>query len=370
MGSSASRPPRSRDDLGGLSTGDDVASLFGEHARGKTVIITGGSSGLGFETARVLALHGAHVVIATLPSLVEDGVSALRAAVEASKGPHNGPHTAAAECSCEGLAVDLSDLSHIRKVTDAYVSSGRPLHVLINNAGLMACPLRASIDGYEMQFATNFLGAFAFTRGLLPALKRTAKEAQTAAQAAGQHCYCRVINMSSASHSTMTPPSGLHWETLGHPIDALAEQYNPWEAYAMSKLALILFAAELNARSEEEGWGIQAVSLHPGAILGTSLYRYAHVTQQLQLMLTFPRLWHFILFAERPVTKTIPQGVATTITVALDPEIKGGGYYSNCRLVPPGGPYYTPLAQDRDARRRLWDIAEQLTAEGAKAMKR
>jgi NAD(P)-dependent dehydrogenase (short-subunit alcohol dehydrogenase family) len=324
--------------LGSTSTGDDAVAVLGEGARGLTMLVTGASSGLGFETARVLASAGATIIVAVLPDLLADTLARLRAAVPAA--------------SFDGLPLDLADLASVRAAAAAFCASARPLHVLINNAGVMATPLRASADGYELQFAVNYLGHFAFTTALLPALRASAP--------------ARVICISSAAHALLTPAAGLRWDTLGWHATRLAAVYEPWEAYGMSKLCAVLHAAELQRRADAGGWGITTASIHPGAILWTDLKRHVGLLTLLR-MLTHAKLWHFVLFSPRPLTKSVAQGVATAVVAALQPAPPPGAYWAECAPLPATDRYVHPLAHDPGAGARLWEVSERLTAPGAQA---
>jgi NAD(P)-dependent dehydrogenase (short-subunit alcohol dehydrogenase family) len=195
-------------------------------------------------------------------------------------------------------------------------------------------------------------GHFAFTQCLLPALRASAPS--------------RVVNVSSAAHCLLTPPSGLRWETLDQHASCLTASYEPWEAYGMSKLALVLHAAEFQRRSDAGGWGVSAAALHPGAILGTGLKRYVGLGTALRMM-SHPALWSFTLFSERPITKTTAQGVATAVFAALDPAFAPGGYYANCAPQPPDYKYLSPLVRDPAVGARLWEASERLAAPGTEA---
>lgn len=329
--------------LTGSSTGDDVAAVLGGAAKGKTVVITGPVTGLGFETARVLAAAGSRIVGMALPALCVECGNSLRAAVP--------------DAEISVMPLDLADLDSVRQCAAQYVASGRPIDILICNAGVMSLPRATpSKQGYELQWAVNALGHHALVMGLLPALRATAS--------------ARVIYVSSAAHALLTPPTGLRFDLLSLHADDPSWQavYDPWECYAMSKLACAVQAAELQRRSDAGGWGITAASLHPGAILGTQLKRHVNLSV-LARMLRFPRLWHFVLWSDRPLTKSIAQGVATTIFAALTPDLQPAGYYSDCRLVEQGNRYLSPFLQDATFGAKLWDILARLTVPGITAVR-
>jgi NAD(P)-dependent dehydrogenase (short-subunit alcohol dehydrogenase family) len=357
MGSSTSKtssspplllPTSSTSSLSGSSTGDDVVAVLGAHARGRSVLVTGAASGLGLETARVLLCAGADVTIAVLPHLMDESVASLQHAVAAAAAAA----AAAPPGTLTALPLDLASLDSVRACAESYAASGRPLDILINNAGVMAVPLLASADGHELQFAVNYLGHFLLTQLLLPLLSASSS--------------ARVVNISSAAHVLLTPPEGLPWALLGRHADAQRPTYHPWVGYGQSKLCLVLHTAELQRRSDEAGWGVTACAVHPGAVLWTGLKRHVGLRTVAQ-MCSFPSLWRFTAFSERPVTKSIAQGVATALTAALDPAARPGGYYANCSPVPQGYRYISRLVEDREACARLWALSEELTEKGAKA---
>jgi NAD(P)-dependent dehydrogenase (short-subunit alcohol dehydrogenase family) len=293
-------------------TASEVVS--GRDLTGMNVIVTGGTSGLGAETARVLAAAGARVVTAG-----------------------RGRGTAEPPASAEFEELDLASLASV----DAFVRRwNRPLHLLINNAGVMRTPLGRTADGFELQFGTNHLGHFALTTGLLPAL-RDAGEA-------------RVVVLSSRGHRR----SDVDFDDPNY----LSRRYDPWAAYGQSKTANCLFAVGLTQR------GMPANAVAPGSI-------------QTNLMRHMPREE----LAERgwldsagnrvngpgPEWKTVEQGAATTVWAAVAPELQGvgGKYLDNCAIAEPWtGPgevafgFYAPYALDPDHAERLWVLSEKLTA--------
>jgi hypothetical protein len=165
----------------------------------------------------------------------------------------------------------------------------------------------------------------------------------------------------------MTPPEGLRWDSLGWAAGRLSGTYDPWEGYGCSKLANIAHAAELQRRSEANNWGITSASVYPGAILGTGLSHFVTIGTGVRLMVAYPRLWRFMLSSPRPLTKTVRQGVATTVAAALLPSLTPGAYYSDCAPVPPGNAFLSPLGHDPAFGSRLWEVAQTLTRPGAKA---
>jgi NAD(P)-dependent dehydrogenase (short-subunit alcohol dehydrogenase family) len=221
-------------------------------------------------------------------------------------------------------------------------ATGKPLHILVLNAGVMATPLTRTVDGFELQFAVNYLGHFAFTAGLLPSLR----EAGTA----------RVISLSSRAHRRsdvdFDDPSYRH------------RPYDPWEAYGQSKTACALLAVALTARYN--GYGITANAVMPGGIK-TRLQRHMEGEEIAARGwdVALPRGW-----------KTPEQGAATTIWAAVAPELEGTGgkYLDNCAVatawtqdgeLPEGR--YLPYAMDPDHADRLWALSERLAGDAGLA---
>lgn len=313
---------------GAASTASDVVA--GIDLAGKTAVITGGHSGTGRETTRALRHAGADVIV-----LARDRASAV-----ASLG--------AVDAQVE--AMDLCDPASIESFSAAFVAAGRPLHLLVNSAGVAGLPLTRDARGFEMHFATNHLGHVQLTTALLPALRRAGES--------------RVVTVSAWAHSRA-------------PFDFEDPQfertaYQPAVAYARSKTANILMTVELDRR--ERGNGVRALSLHPGSIVGTGLNRDVP-PQALRAM-------GLVDDAGRPVIdpesskKTPEQGAATSVWCATSPALAGAGgvYCQDCdvaRLVtkpvidnPVGSRPLgvAPHAVDRDAAERLWALSERLLA--------
>jgi NAD(P)-dependent dehydrogenase (short-subunit alcohol dehydrogenase family) len=307
--------------------------MVGINLSDKTAIVTGGYSGLGLETARVLRLAGARVIVPA------------RDVTRAAK--------ALAGIDVETWPMDLLDPVSIDAFADRFIASEKALHILVNSAGVMAVPeLTRDARGYEVQFATNHLGHFQLTTRLLPALRR-AKGA-------------RVVSVSSLGHRySPVVFDDLHFEH---------RPYDPWLAYGQSKTANILFALALDVREKKEG--IHAFSLHPGSIAETNLGK--HIPQS-QLIA------QGILDAQgQPIRdparqlKTIGQGAATQVWCATSPQLDGmGGLY--CENVEVAGPMQEqsakttmgdstrrtgvmPYAVDSVAAERLWEVSEKLVS--------
>ena len=295
--------------FGFSSTATEV--INGIDLTGHRVIVTGGASGIGIETARALAGAGADVTIA-----VRDVDAGNRTAAEIGSG-------------VRVAYLDLTDRSSI----DHFVSSwSGPLHVLVNNAGVMAAPLTRTPQGWELQFATNHLGHFALTTGLHAALAK--------AQGA------RVVSVSSAAHLRGSVDFGdIHFEH---------REYDRWVAYGQSKTANILFAVEAAKRWANDG--IVVNSLMPGAI-PTNLQR--HVSPEDLARLRGPNAVPF---------KNVEQGAATSVLLAASPIVAGvtGKYFEDCNEalpVEPGVPGgVAAYALDGANAERLWDVTVEMLA--------
>ena len=289
--------------FGKSSTAEEVTA--GIDLTGKLALVTGVNSGIGFETMRVLALRGAHVI----------GTARTLAKAEAACGQVSGKLTP--------LACELESQDSIRACAREVDRLGRPLDICIANAGIMALPKRELVNGVEKQFATNHLGHFLLVNLLRPRID--------AAEGA------RVVIVSSAAH-LQAPAAGIEFDDL-----AAERSYGAWRAYGQSKLANVLFAKALARRL---GSTRSANALHPG-VIGTNLGRNMN-----------PLLSAVLGLVMRPFGKTIPQGAATSCYVATRPELNGvtGKYFSDCAVKDP-----SRLAQDDALAERLWEVSEKLT---------
>lgn len=300
--------------FGSASTAEQVTD--GIDATNLTAIITGGASGIGLETARVLALRKAHVVIAARNTA---------AANEAKQLILKEDDTARVDI----LKLDLSSIASIKDFAHNFIALNLPLNILINNAGIMFCPYQVSEDGIEMQFATNHIGHFLLTNLLLDTMKRTAKETGIEG---------RIVNLSSIAHQ-YTYKGGIRFQKIND-----RASYSDKKAYGQSKLANILHANELSRRFQEEGLNITANSVHPGLIM-TNLFKHSAVVMRILKFCSF-FLW-----------KNVPQGAATTCYVALHPNLKGvtGKYFLDCNEMPPSA-----LARDETLAKKLWDFSNKM----------
>lgn len=263
------------------STTDEV--IKGIDLKGKIAIVTGGHTGIGLETTRTLAAAGAIVLVAA------------RDLEKAKKNLLGIP-------GVEIGHLDNMEPASIDSFAEQFIKSGRPLHLLINNAGIMWVPFRKDKRGYESQLVTNYLGQFHLTARLWPALKH----------ANG----ARVVNVSSLGHHMAS-------FNFDDPNFELSE-YETLQAYGQSKTASNLFAVELDKRAS--AYGVRAYSVHPGSIAGTELAREAPVElfQQMGFLDEKGELRPEVLAG----LKTIPQGAATTVWAATSPALNSiGGVY-------------------------------------------
>jgi NAD(P)-dependent dehydrogenase (short-subunit alcohol dehydrogenase family) len=302
------------------STAAEVVNGIDLH--GRRALVTGGAGGIGLETVRALAGAGAETVIAARN---------VKAAADVAEEIR----TATGNRRITVVPLDLMDRASVDQLAAEFTG---PLHILINNAGVMAVPeLRHSPEGHEMQFATNHLGHFRLTLGLLPALR-----------AAGG---ARVASVSSRAH--------LNSPVVFEDIDFERRSYDPALAYAQSKTANVLFAVGASARWSDDGIVVNA--LHPGAIADSNLMRYYDQATQDALR-----------NSGRYTFKTPEQGAATSVFVATSPLLDGvaGRYFENCQEADPDNPAaagtdaagVAAYALDSVAADRLWTISEAMMA--------
>jgi NAD(P)-dependent dehydrogenase (short-subunit alcohol dehydrogenase family) len=297
----------------------------GQNLSGRTVIVTGGATGIGVETARALAEAGAEVVLAVRN--LEAG-----AATAADIG--------------HGVTVEHLDLSSLDSIRAFATRWGeRPLHVLINNAGVMACPQSYTADGLEMQIGTNHFGHFLLSVLLLPALKAASTPERRS----------RVVTLSSIGHLR----SGIHFDDPNY----RTRPYDKWEAYGQSKSANALFAVGWQAR---HGDAVTANSVMPGGIM-TPLQRHLPYEEQVAMG------W---IDAEtgkvRDGFKTPAQGASTSVWAAIGPELEGvgGRYLENLAEAPPYDPAVRFVgvrydhALDPQQADRLWALSAETVGAG------
>ena len=285
---------------------------------GRLVLVTGATSGIGLEAAAQLAGRGAEVLLL--------GRNAARgeAALATIRGRH--PNT-----SVKFGLVDMASLASIRVFADRFLAGGPAIDVLVNNAGVMAIPRRTlTPEGFEMQFGTNYLGHFALTGLLMPALLRSVSP--------------RVVTVASLAHRS----AQLDFDDLQS-----ARRYDPLVAYRRSKLANLMFALELHRRAAAAGARLRSIAVHPGLAMTGILSRAGSMAR-----LMMGTLGHL-------VTQSAARGALPTLYGATSPEAVSGGYYG------PDGPgemwghpapaRIAPQAADPNAAARLWSVSEELT---------
>jgi NAD(P)-dependent dehydrogenase (short-subunit alcohol dehydrogenase family) len=279
---------------------------------GRTAVVTGANSGIGWETARALAAKGARVVLACRSEEKgRDAERRLRAALPD------------ADVGFEPL--DLGSLASVRRFAEKLSAGEARLDLLVNNAGVMMPPYGKTADGFETQLGTNHLGHFALTGLLLDRLRR--------APAA------RVVNVSSLAH---------FWGSIGFDDLQSERSYNPTRAYGQSKLANLLFTRELQRRFEAARIDALSAAAHPGSTR-TELQRHSGMMHAI-----------VAVFSQTP-----PEGALPTLHAATAPGVRGGDYFgpsgfAGC-LGPPGPARSSPRSKDAAAGLRLWNASEQLT---------
>lgn len=310
--------------FGARTTARDA--IGGADLTGKVAIVTGGYSGLGLETTRVLAEAGAVVVV-----------------------PARDPAKARAALSgiprVEHETLDLLDPASIASFARRFVASNRPLHILVNNAGIATNPLTRDARGYESQFSANHLGHFQLTAQLLPALQK----------AGG----ARVVNTSSRGHSF----SAIDFDDPNFE----RRPYDKMLAYGQSKTANALFAVELDRRGEAHG--IRAFAVHPGRILSTDLVRYLTPEERVATLRAAGLLDENGNEVKDVNGKNIEQGAATITWCAANTQLNGMGgvYCADCDIshaVPGDSTDHAgvrPWAIDTEQAKRLWAMSEDLT---------
>jgi NAD(P)-dependent dehydrogenase (short-subunit alcohol dehydrogenase family) len=301
--------------FGAESTADDV--LRGIDLSGKLALVTGGYSGIGLETTRALLRAGAQVVVpARRPASAREAVGD----------------------SVDVDELDLSDLASVQGFAERFLASGRAIDIVINSAGIMACPETRVGPGWEAQFATNHLGHYALVNRLWPAISPGG---------------ARVVAVSSAGHRR----SGIRWD------DVMFEHgYDKWAAYGQAKTANVLFAVQLDALASDAG--VRAFALHPGGII-TPLQRHLSKEEMVAA--------GWIDEEGNPLNpagfKTPEQGAATQVWAATSPQLDGlgGVYCQDCDIaeVAPDDQEFTggvrSYAVDPEQAARLWTLSAELT---------
>jgi NAD(P)-dependent dehydrogenase (short-subunit alcohol dehydrogenase family) len=309
-------------------TRDGGLTLSVPDLSGRLAVVTGANSGLGFGLARRLAGDGADVVMAVRNRAKgEAAIAEIRKTVPSAK------------LNIKNL--DLSSLESVAALGEEMTAEGRPIDILINNAGVMTPPRRQqTVDGFELQFGTNHLGHFALTSRLLPLL--------SAARAA------RVVTVSSIAATQRH----LDFD------DVNAERgYKPMRSYGIAKLAQLMFAVELDRRSRNGGWGMTSSAAHPGLsktnLLSGASYGLAKPTLQARVTQLTWRLLPFMWLE-------IDEGIKPTLYAAVSPGARGGAYYGPRGFYETAGGGVTfakvpPLVHSDADRQALWRLSEILT---------
>jgi len=289
--------------FGYASTAEEVTA--GLDLRGKNVLITGATSGLGLESARVLAQRGAKIFVAARTHQKAEDTCRL---LPGSAVP---------------LECELSEPASVRSCVAELRASGAPLDVVIANAGIMALPERSVRHGHELQFLTNHIGHFLLVTGLLDQLSASG----------------RVVILSSSAHHG-APPAGIQFDDL-----SFQHRYRPWTAYSQSKLANLLFARALARRFA--GTSRTANAVHPG-VIATNLSRHMNVFARVALPVVSA-----IAF------KSVPEGASTQCYVAARPELAGisGEYFQDCNVAKT-----SRHARNDELSERLWKVSEEIVS--------
>jgi NAD(P)-dependent dehydrogenase (short-subunit alcohol dehydrogenase family) len=285
---------------------------------GRTFVVTGANSGLGFETARQLAAHGARVVLAVRSHA--RGTEAVARLTAAQPG-----------AAVESRPLDLADLNSVRAFAAAIVGDGTPVDVLINNAGVMYPPRRLTVQGFESQFGTNHLGHFALTGLLFGTIRRGTDP--------------RVVTVSSGEHRG----GSINFDDLTG-----ERSYAPRAFYQQSKLANVLFGLELDRRVRAAGIRVRSVLAHPG---------YARTN--LQSSGPTGLLKQALRISNQVFAQSAARGALSQLYAAVDPAAEGGRFYGPRGLGElrgyPGEVQPDPAGRDQETAQRLWEVSERLT---------
>lgn len=298
-------------------TADDIPDL-----EGKTVIVTGANSGLGFEASKMFTENNAEVVMACR-------------SIERGKNAKDGIEKEVGDADLEVRKLDLADLESVEDFAEEFKANHEELDILCNNAGVMAIPREETEDGFEKQFGVNHLGHFALTAHLLPALK----EAEEA----------RVVTQSSGLHKK----GEINFDDLMH-----EKNYSPQQVYSDSKLANLLFAYELDRKTRREGLDIESIGCHPGYAATNLQTRGAEKSGN--------RIKKFTMkVANKIVAQSAKKGALPMMYAAVSEDAEGGDYIGpgglgNMRGLPEKqesseASYSTETAEE------LWAVSEELT---------
>ncbi|GAB5487941.1 MAG: SDR family NAD(P)-dependent oxidoreductase [Parasphingorhabdus sp.] len=313
-----------RENFGAETTTDQV--LDGIDLGGKQVVITGGASGIGKETARAMAAKGANIII---PARNLEKGEAAAMEIKAASGNEN----------VDVMDMDLGSMESIRTFADAFHANHDQIDLLINNAGVMACPFAKTTDGLEMQFGTNHIGHFLMTNLLMPAILRGGS--------------ARIVNLSSRGHHR----DEVHFEDPNFEN----REYEKWNAYGQAKTANVQFSVGLEKRFADKG--VHSYAVHPGGIV-TNLGRHLNEADVAELMARMKES-----SGDGPVLKSVEAGAATTCYAATAPELegKGGVYLEDCNVAEvndadPAGSVRS-YAVDPAKADELWSLSEEIVGQ-------
>lgn len=311
----------------GLKTAEEIVAEAGVNLAGRTALITGANSGIGKETARVLASQGVNVVMCCRTTRsCEEAIADIKKEIAGSK--------------VQALEIDLSSFASIRAGAKAFLELEIPLHFLVLNAGVMMIPTYLTTrEGFELQFGVNHMGHWLLTSLLLDKIRASAPG--------------RIVSLSSIAHKQL---GRAEYESLfaTNSIPLPVSKYNDQFAYGISKTANILFATELRRRLA--GTDVQVAAAHPGMIK-TGLDRYSDGAKAFYNIL--------LPFVERfrgPTLKTIPQGAATTLYCLVADDLSTSVYYADSAPATEQARYYDAVAGDARLATEFWTLSERLAA--------
>lgn len=304
------------------STAEDIVKFYNTNLNGKVVIITGSNTGIGLETARVLASVGAKVIIPCRT-------------LEKAEGAIRTIKTLIPDADLIGMQLDLSDISSIKTFAKEFLDLNIPLNILINNAGIMACPKSLTKDGFETQFGVNHLGHFLLVELLTAKLKASTPS--------------RVVIVSSSGNSQFLSKDGIDFDNLNG-----EKGYSPFGMYGQSKLANILHAKELQDRFDSQNSDITVVSLHPGSVQ-TELKRHLDISATFNMFSTMRN--YKTALREASNHKNVQVGASTNVYCAVSPDIVKSAFYSNNAI---NTDLLNEQANNKQMAKKLYEVSQQL----------
>lgn len=304
------------------STAEEIVKFYNTDLTGKVVIVTGSNTGIGLETARVLSSVGAKVIVPC--RTLEKAESAIK--IIKTSNP---------DADLIGMQLDLSDISSIKTFAKEFLDLGIPLNILINNAGIMACPKSFTKDGFETQFGVNHLGHFLLVELLTEKLKASAPS--------------RLVIVASSGNSQFVTKKGLDFDNLNGEKD-----YSPFGVYGQSKLANILHAKGLQDKFDAEKSDITVVSLHPGSVR-TELKRHLGFGEVVNMFSTMRN--YKTAFREGTNPKNVEVGASTNVFCAVSPDVVKGEFYSNNAI---NTDLLNEQANNKEMSKKLYTVSQQL----------